>query len=211
LAKGYRGTKNAYKGYVAVDVGGQAVAGFKPDKLPLSGMFEIYSPLMAAKELSGLPKWTAVPEHEAMKPDELVLTTYKVATQIHSRSQNCKWLTEIYHDNPAWINPVTAKAQGISDGDTIKVASAIGELESKARVTPAITPGTIAISHHCGHWEYGRYASGSLAPFGRDDENDVNIWWTGRGAHPNWIIPNDPDPVGGALRFQDTVVKVTRI
>ena len=53
-----------------------------------------------------------------MKPDELVLTTYKVATQIHSRSQNCKWLTEIYHDNPAWINPATAKAQGIEDGDT---------------------------------------------------------------------------------------------
>jgi hypothetical protein len=37
---------------------------------------------------------------QAVKPDELVLTTYKVAVQIHSRSQNCKWLTEIYHSNP---------------------------------------------------------------------------------------------------------------
>jgi anaerobic selenocysteine-containing dehydrogenase len=207
---GYRGTKNAYKGYVGVEIGGVAMVGFKPDKLPLSGMFEIYSPLMAAKELSALPAWTAVPEHEAMQPDELVLTTYKVAAQIHSRSQNCKWLTEIYHDNPAWINPATARAQGVEEGDRIKVRSSIGELVTTARVTPAIVPGTIAISHHCGHWEYGRYAAGKKAPFGRDDEDDIHIWWSERGAHPNWIIPNAPDPVSGALRFMDTVVTVTK-
>lgn len=208
--KGYRGTKNAYKGYVGVEVGGKPIAGFKPDKLPLSGMFEIYSPLLAGKKLSGLPAWTAVPEHQVMKPGELVLTTYKVAAQIHSRSQNCKWLTEIHHDNPAWINPVTAQTQGIKEGDSIKVKSAIGEITTKARVTPAIVPGAIAISHHCGHWEYGRYASGKKAPFGRDDEHDVNIWWSDRGAHANWIIPNAPDPVAGALRFMDTVVTVTK-
>ena len=210
-AKGYRGIKNAYKGYVGVEVDGKAISGFKPDKLPLSGMFEIYSPLLAGKKLSGLPAWIAVPEHETMKPGELVLTTYKVAAQIHSRSQNCKWLTEIYYDNPAWINPVTAQAQGVKEGDRIKVKSAIGEIETKARVTPAIIPGTIAISHHCGHWEYGRYASGKKAPFGRDDDGDANIWWTDRGAHPNWIIPNAPDPIAGALRFMDTVVTVTKV
>ena len=209
-AKGYRGQKNAYKGYVGVEVDGKAVAGFKPDKLPLSGMFEIYSPLLAGKKQSGLPTWIAIPEHEAMKSNELVLTTYKVAAQIHSRSQNCKWLTEIYHDNPAWINPVTAKAQGIKEGDSIKVKSAIGEIETKARVTPAIIPGTIAISHHCGHWEYGRYASGKKAPFGTEQDSDANIWWTDRGAHPNWIIPNAPDPIAGALRFHDTVVTVKK-
>lgn len=209
-AAGYRGTKNAYKGYVGVDVGGKAVAGFKPDKLPLSGMFEIYSPLLAGKKQSGLPAWIAVPEHEAMKSGELVLTTYKVAAQIHSRSQNCRWLTEIYHDNPAWINPATAEVMGIKEGDRIKVKSDIGEIDTSARVTPAIVPGAIAISHHCGHWEYGRYASGKKAPFGVDDQDDANLWWTDRGAHPNWIIPNEPDPVGGALRFMDTVVTVTK-
>ncbi|MBT3766152.1 MAG: molybdopterin-dependent oxidoreductase [Rhodospirillaceae bacterium] len=209
-AKGYRGTKNAYKGYVGVQVEGKAVAGFKPDKLPLSGMFEIYSPLLAAKKKPGLPTWIEVPEHQVMKAGELVLTTYKVAAQIHSRSQNCRWLTEIYHDNPAWINPDTAKALNIKDGDKIMVKSGIGELKTKARVTPAIIPGTVAISHHCGHWEYGRYASGKKAPFGKDDDQDSNIWWASRGAHPNWIIPNDPDPISGALRFQDTVVTVTK-
>ena len=119
-------------------------------------------------------------------------------------------MTEVYHDNPAWINPVTAKAAGISDGDRIKVKSEIGEIEISARVTPAIVPGTIAISHHCGHWEYGRYASGNKAPLASGDKDDANIWWTDRGAHPNWIIPNAPDPVSGALRFMDTVVSVKK-
>ncbi len=210
-AKGYRSIKNAYKGYIGVEVDGKVVSGFKPDKLPLSGLFEIFSPLLAGKKLSGLPTWVAVPEHEVMKPSELVLTTYKVAAQIQSRSQNCKWLTEIYHDNPAWINPATAKAQGIKEGDSIKVKSDIGEITTRARVTPAIVPGTIAISHHCGHWEYGRFAAGKKAPFGMDEDGDDNIWWTDRGAHPNWIIPNAPDPVGGALRFMDTVVSVTKV
>ncbi len=98
----------------------------------------------------------------------------------------------------------------VKDGDRIKVRSAIGEIETTARVTPAAVPSVIAISHHCGHWEYGRYASGKKAPMGRDDAADANVWWETRGAHPNWIIPNAPDPVGGALRFMDTLVTVKK-
>ena len=208
--KGYRGTSSAYKGYVGVEVGGKAYAGFKPDKLPLSGMFEIYSPLMAGKKLSGLPAWTAAPEHEKMKDDQLILVTFKMAEQIQSRSQNCKWLTEIYHDNPAWINPASADALKIKDGEKIKVRSEVGEIETVARVTPAIVPGAIGMSHHCGHWEYGRYASGKKAPMGRDDPDYNNKWWKTNGVHPNWIIPNAPDPVGGVLRWNDTVVSVVK-
>jgi len=63
-----------------------------------------------------------------MKPEDMVLTTFKAATQIHSRSANCKWLTELFHDNPAWINPVPAKERGIADGDAIVIKSAFSEL-----------------------------------------------------------------------------------
>jgi hypothetical protein len=28
--------------------------------------------------------------------------------------------------------------------------------------------------------------------------------------HPNWLIPNSPDPVNGQQRWMDTVVRVTR-
>ncbi len=120
-------------------------------------------------------------------------------------------MTEIYHDNPAWINPLSAAPLGIRDGDAIRVRSEIGEMETTARVTPAIVPGTIAISFHCGHWEYGRYASGNKSPLAAGDDPEFERkWWKTNGAHPNWIIPNDPDPINGQQRWMDAVVRVSK-
>ncbi len=76
-----------------------------------------------------------------------------------------------------------------------------------------MVPGVIALSHHCGHWEYGRYASGNPSPVGEIPDPDASrIWWNGRnGVHPNWIIPNSPDPISGQLRWMDTVVEVSKV
>ncbi len=209
-AKGYTHTKKSFGGYVGQRIGDVVYSGFKPDKLNKSGYMELYSGLMEDKGLPPLPTWSQAPEHLAMGAKDLVLTTFKVAAQIHSRSANCKWLTEIYHENPGWINPVSATLLGIADGDAIKVKSSVGEITTKVRVTPAVVPGVVAISHHCGHWEYGRYASNKKAPAGADDADFKNKWWDGNGVHPNWIIPNAPDPINGQLRFMDTVVQVTK-
>jgi len=158
-----------------------------------------------------MPTWHHIPEHENLKPEELVLTTYKVNVQSHSRTQNCKWLSEIYHENPAWINPETAAVLNIAEGDDIKVVSSLGELKTRARVTPAVVPGVISISNHCGHWEYGRFAGGEKTPFSEDDKELKLKWWKGNGAHPNWIIPASNDPISGQQRWMDTVVNVAKI
>jgi len=210
-AKGYTKTKNAYKGYVGQDIGGKVYKGWKPDKLNKSGYFEVYSELLDIKKFPPLPTYVAIPEHEKMGAGDLILTTYKVPVQIHSRSANCKWLTEIYHDNKAMINPVSAKPLGIGTGDKIKVQSAIGEITTSANVTEAVVPGVVAISHHLGHWEYGRYASGKKAPLAGDDDPDFKLkFWSTYGVHPNWIIPNKSDPINGQMIWMDTVVKVTK-
>jgi anaerobic selenocysteine-containing dehydrogenase len=211
-AKGYTHTKNAYKAYVGQRIGDQVYVGFKPDKVNKSGYFELYSAVMEDKGLAPLPTYQPIPEHAAMKAGELILTTYKVNVQSHSRTQNCKWLSEIFHDNPAWINPASAQALGIEDGDAVALRASTGVLETTARVTPAVVPGVIAISHHCGHWEYGRYASGTKSPTGVDDDPDLERkWWKTNGAHPNWIIPNKPDPINGQQCWMDTVVAVAKI
>ncbi len=203
----YTSTKGAYKKYVGQVIDGVAYAGFKPDKLNKNGLFEIKSEFLAKKGFAAMPSWMPIPEHEKMKEDELILTTFKVNVQIHSRSSNSKWLTEIYHTNPAWINPETAARLGIKNKDRIKVKSHIGEITTKAYVTPRVHPKVIAISFHCGRWEYGRYGSGKkVFPTVKDDEP----WWTDFGVHPNWIIPNAPDPISGQQRWMDTVVSVTK-
>jgi anaerobic selenocysteine-containing dehydrogenase len=195
--KGYTKTKNAYKGYVGQEIGGKVYKGFKPDKLNKSGYFELYSELLKIKKFPALPTYVPVPDYEKMAPNELILTTYKVPVQIHSRSANCKWLTEIYHDNPAKINTVTARKLGIKDGDKIKVRSSVGEITTTANVTEGVVPGIVAISHHLGHWEYGRYASGKKAPLAGDDDPDLKLkWWNTYGV--------------GQQRWMDTVVKVTK-
>ena len=209
---GYTRTKNAYKGYVGQKIGDAVYKGFNPDKVNKSGYLELYSILLKIKGWEPLPTYRPVPELQKMKPDELQLTTYKVNVHIHSRSANCKWLSEIYHNNPAWINPKTAGPLGIKTGDKIKVASTVGEIETEAFLTESIVPGVVAISHHCGHWEFGRYASGNKSPNALDNDPDLKLkWWTKNGMHPNWIIPNSPDPVGGQQRWNDTVVKVKKI
>jgi len=210
-AKGYAATKDAYKGYVGQKIGDKVYKGFPPDKLNKSGYLELHSDLLAKKKFSPLPTHFPIPEHEKMGENDLILTTYKVSVQIHSRSANCKWLTEIYHDNPAMINSKTAAQLGIKNGDKIKVKSDVGEITTTANVTEGIVPGVVAISHHLGHWEYGRYASGRKAPMAVDTDPDLKLkWWDTYGVHPNWIIPNKPDPIAGQQRWMDTVVKVTR-
>ncbi|MBA1331154.1 hypothetical protein QQ73_08325, partial [Candidatus Endoriftia persephone str. Guaymas] len=125
-----------------------------------SGLLDFYSDNFASKGFPAFPTYTPIPEHQKMGKDDLHLTTYKVAVHTHSRTAHCKWLSEIKHDNPAWINAKTAAARGIKDGDTIKVSNELGEITTTAHVTEGIIPGIIAISHHLGRQHSGIYGSG---------------------------------------------------
>lgn len=211
------GSWKDYKAYVCQEVSGEYYVGFKPDKIAKSGLLELKSAFVANAGFPALPSYIPVPEHQKMSDDQLILTTYKVNVQTHSRTQGCKYLSEIYHANPAWINPATASKLGIKSGDRIRVSSSVGSIETTAKITEAVGKGVISISHHCGHWQWGRFAtagtvSNPLAEAETDklDPDIQRIWWKEKGVHPNWIIPNSGDPIGGMQRWMDTVVTVER-
>ncbi len=264
--KGYRGSKKAYKGYVGQVVEGVAYKGFKPDKFNKSGLVEIRSEFLAAgadlvwRDLeaavredetfladhlrSGFACWVPIPEHRMRSGNELVLISFKVNVQIHSRSQNCKWLQEIHHQNPLWLHPKTAQRLlgDIDEGDLVSVTQAMPTLPGDSRqstaqartvtarvhLTEAVHPDVVALSFHCGHWAYGRYASGSRmsADLTGSQDGAEEAWWqegqpaatpetardwsNARGVHPNWIIPNTPARVSGQFRSNDTLVEVAR-
>ncbi|HHH50069.1 MAG TPA: DMSO reductase, partial [Saprospiraceae bacterium] len=173
---------------------------------------ELKSEQLERAGFSAIPAWMPIPSHTKMKTDELILTSFKVNVQTHSRTQNCKWLTEIYHENPAWINTKTAQLRGIENGDWIKIQSEVGEMITKAKVTQAVHPEVIAISNHAGHWgAWGKYATNKKS-FVFESESDIeNKWWKEKGAHVNKIIPIVGDPISGAMCWFDTVVKVMKI
>ncbi|PIW26466.1 MAG: DMSO reductase [Rhodospirillales bacterium CG15_BIG_FIL_POST_REV_8_21_14_020_66_15] len=212
---GYLGTKGAKKAYVAQDIDGTPYLAYPPNtKFTKAGYLDFYSDNFASKGLPAFPTYTPVPEHQKMANDELIMTTYKVAVHTHSRTAHCKWLAEIKHDNPAWINPKTAAERGIKDGDPIRVTSTVGEFETTAYVTEGIVPGVIAISHHLGRQHSGVYGSGKVSPLdgGAGTDPDIkNMWWKKHGVHPNVAMPNWSDPIGGSQRWFDTPVKVVRV
>ncbi len=208
---GYHKMHYSYKGYVGQKIGDKVYKGFKPDKVNKTGYFELYSALLKDKEFAPLPSWKPIPEHEGLAKNQLILTTYKVPVQIHSRSTHCKWLTEMFHDNPAWINSKTAASLGIKDGEMIKLTSKIGEVSIKAYVNEMIVPGAIAISFHLGRTESGRYASGKKSIMASDNDPDLKLkWWDTYGVLPNWLIANAPDPISGQHRFMDEVVTISK-
>ncbi len=172
---------------------------------------ELHSESLKQNGFSAIPSWMEIPTHKKMDKDDLVLTTYKVSVHTHSRTQNCKWLTELYHENPAWINPKTANERGIDEGDWIRIQSEIGEMITKAKVTQGIHPEVIAISNHAGHWGSGIYASGKESAVFKPGPDTANKWWENKGSHVNKIIPNVGDPISGSMCWNDTIVKVEKI
>ncbi len=174
-----------------------------------------------------MPVWKKEPWLWEMKPDEMVLTTFKWNVHTQSRTASVKWLAEIVHNNPAWINAETAMKKGIKDGDLIRITSGVGYMVTKARLTEGIHPRVIAVSTACGHWAYGRLATLKLKdsqPFwskgqripvparpGVGDDPDLkNVWWNDHGVQPNNIIPAIADPIGGSQAWFSTVVKVEK-
>jgi len=162
------------------------------------------------------PAWKRNPRHESMQPREFVLTTFKVAYHSLSLTANLKYLAELWHSNPVWINANSARELGIGDGDLIRITSDVGHMVSKAWLTQGIHPQVIGISTSVGRTAYGRVAladPSAHAPFAHEEQEDLdiddNLWWRDSGTNPNDIIPIALDPETGTQAWNDTVVTVS--
>jgi anaerobic selenocysteine-containing dehydrogenase len=189
-----------------------------------SGRLEFYSRTLAAWGWrdEAVPGYQRSHVHPAaLEPDELVLiSTFRLPTQIHTRGGNAKWLDELAHTNPLWIHPRDAAGIGIGNGDPVRVETEIGAFVVKAWVTEGIRPGVVACSHHMGRWKLagtdhgqrqamatvdlnrdgGRWRMTRLsgvAPYRSSDPDTARIWWTDVGVHQNLTFPVHPDPISG--------------
>jgi len=150
-----------------------------------------------------------------------LIPTFRLPVLIHSRSGNAKWLAEIAHRNPLWINADDAKSIGIEDGDLVRVNTDIGYHINRAWVTESIRPGVVACSHHIGRWrrsedpKANRWATNTVAierqgqgkwklsveegiePYKSADSDSERIFWSDGGVHQNITFPVHPDPISG--------------
>jgi anaerobic selenocysteine-containing dehydrogenase len=190
-----------------------------------SGRLEFYSRTVAdwGWREHALPGYLRSHVHpSALEPDQMVLiSTFRLPVQIHTRGGNAKWLNELAHTNPLWIHPRDARQLGVGAGDLVRVETAIGYFVVKAWVTEGIRPGVVACSHHMGRWKLAgdrddgagqvmatvdlaqtgdRWAMtrrAGVAPYRSADPDTRRIWWSDVGVHQNLTFPVHPDPISG--------------
>jgi anaerobic selenocysteine-containing dehydrogenase len=209
---------------VGIEVDGTVVKGFPTP----SGRLEFWSRTLHDWGWPELAMPTYIKSHvhrQNMDDDQMVLvSTFRLPVQIHTRSANAKWLDEIAHTNPLWIHPEDGrKMGGVKTGDLVRVETEIGYFVVKAWVTEGIRPGCVACSHHMGRWklndgneggvgqrismatvaldqdgtEWGMKRKNGTGPFDSDDPDTKRIWWTDVGVHQNLTHAVHPDPISG--------------
>ena len=158
-----------------------------------------------------LPTYSPIPHHQQLREGEFHLITFQWNVHSYSQTANCKWLMEIVHRNPLWINEETARRMSLNDGDRVRVTSSLGSMVTPVFVTQGIHPRVVALSDSLGRWNYGRIPQGK--PFQSQDPETHLLWWGkhGTGVHPNPIIPIQQDPLGEGQGWMDTVIKVEKV
>ena len=203
---------------VGVEVDGAIVRGFPTP----SGRLEVWSRTLAEW---GWPEYalpTYIESHvhpRALADGQLVLVpTFRLPVQIHTRSGNAKWLDEIAHTNPLWIHTRDAARIGVATGELVRIETELGYFVLKAWVTEGIRPGVVACSHHMGRWKLGtdgqRQVMATVAldregpqwmmrrkrgvsPYRSADPDTQRIWWSDVGVHQNLTFGVHPDPISG--------------
>jgi anaerobic selenocysteine-containing dehydrogenase len=87
----------------------------------------------------------------------LAAVTQRPMAMYHSWDSQNAWLRQIHAHNHLYVNPRTAAAQGIVDGDWIWVESPWGRVRCLAKLSEAVEPGTVwtwnAIGKQSGAWQ----------------------------------------------------------
>src|SRR5713101_602365 len=187
-----------------------------------SGRLEFFSKTLAEwgwKEYA-IPTYIKSHVHpDNLEADQTILiSTFRIPIQIHTRSASAKWLNEIAHTNPLWLHPKHAAKLGVRTGDLVRVETEIGYFVVKAWVTEGIKPGIVACSHHMGRWKvhengqkqmmatvrldhdgskWGLKRERGVAAFASTDRDTLRIWWNDVGVHQNLTFPVHPDPISG--------------
>ncbi|HXG17728.1 MAG TPA: molybdopterin dinucleotide binding domain-containing protein, partial [Methylomirabilota bacterium] len=160
----------------------------------------------------------------------VLIPTFRLPVQIHTRSANAKWLDEIAHTNPLWIHTQDAARIGVRTGDLVRVETEIGYFVVKAWVTEGIRPGVVGCSHHMGRWKLDQQGQRQLMAtvsldrkgsrwslsrtknveaYQSEDADSQRVWWTDAGVHQNLTFPVHPDPISG-MHCWHQAVRVVR-
>ncbi len=123
------------------------------DVMKQKGVEEIYW-----RNYTALPTWTSLTFAQSPPEYDLCLISHKKIQFKQSRATFNALLNELEPEQGVEMNPETAEARGIGDGDWVWVEShnavtgKTKKLQAKAKLTASIRPDTVTMSHHYGFW-----------------------------------------------------------
>ena len=173
-----------------------------------SRKMEIYASRLKKEELSPFPAYKENDKKANLNNGELFLTPFSKNAAARY-NPNSKWLSEIFHENPLWINEKTAKSLGLAEGEKVEIHSRGMKATVYVHLTQSVHPEVVAIGRDLGHWAYGHVAKGKK--FKSQDPDTSLIWWdNGKSVHVNWLIQEERDRVSGGISGIGTVVKIKK-
>ena len=164
----------------------------KPDHrfVTKSGKIEIFSDRLLENGYDPLPVYKPPVEP---RPGQFRMILGRRAYFTHANNTNNAWLNEFDPVNHLWLNPEPAQRMGIRTGDTVEVASTVGSVKIKARVTEEIRPDCVFMLHGFGkHSKWQKLAC------------DV-------GASDAVVLETAWDQVSGNAAFHETLVSVRKV
>ncbi|HEX9854152.1 MAG TPA: molybdopterin-dependent oxidoreductase [Acidimicrobiia bacterium] len=199
-----------------------------------SGKLEWYSETMAAWGWDEEAIPTYLPSHvdrrhlDLAGNERILLPIFRLPTLIHTRSGNAKYLYEISHGHPLWVNPYDGDELGLETADLVRITTDIGYFVMRVWRTEGIRPGVVAASHHMGRWRLDEERGGErwstalvdierkedgwmlrqksgIEPWKSDDPDTERVWWRDAGVHQNLAFPVHPDPVSGMHAWHQRV------
>ncbi len=156
-----------------------------------SNKIELYSSEFEENGFNPLPEYQRVPQ-----PPEgtFRLTVGRVSAHTHARTQNNKWLTELYPENMVWINTEDAKKLNLKNGDYIKLVVENYKSDKViAYVTQRIRRGIVFAAHG-----FGRLSKGLHRTYRK-------------GVFDNLLIQKPAfDPISHSQGYENTFVKIEK-
>ncbi len=138
----------------------------------------------------------------------LAAVTQRPMAMYHSWDSQNAWLRQIHAHNHLYVNPRTAAAQGIGDGDWIWVESPWGRVRCLAQLSEAVEPGTVwtwnAIGKQPGAWQ--------LAPGANEARKGflLNHLISDTLRAADGTLISNSDPITGQAGWYDVRVRISR-
>jgi thiosulfate reductase / polysulfide reductase chain A len=155
-----------------------------------SGKIELFSERLQEAKYDPLPVYQTPAQPP---PGKFRIITGRRAYFTHANSTNNAWLNPFAPENSLWLSPAAADSLGISDGDRVEVASTVGTVRLKARVTQEIRSDCVFMLHGYGkRSKWQRLVAGN----GGSDAELLETAW---------------DKVSGNASLHETFVSVRKV